>query len=174
MASIVFVTGLQESGMDTVMDMVLEGSRNSLEKLKHIRFSNLGLGRLGESPARDIRKARDLFYKSVERQVSDALKSGMSVVLEGPLTLKTGNGYLPLVPSEFFESFAPEAIMLFEVQADKGQEADMTQQQINRAYAAMHASLSGCSLKLVQIAKGRVKDSIKESTEVMLSVLGRL
>jgi len=49
--------------------------------------------------------------------------------------------------------------------------SDPTQQQVNRAYAAMYASLGGSLLKIIEVGRGRVKDALKESSNVLLSVL---
>ncbi len=171
MARIVFVTGFIETGRDTIIDMVLKGSSKKLVGLKHVRFEDMGVSGLKSAIPGNIRKSRDQFYSKVERAASDAMKSGMSVVVEGPLTAKTENGYLPIVPRDFFDSFAPEIIILFEM--PDGKDVDSLHQQINRAYAGTYASLAGCPLKIITVKKNGVKYALRDCTVVMENVLGR-
>ncbi|RLI98567.1 MAG: hypothetical protein DRO99_00430 [Candidatus Aenigmatarchaeota archaeon] len=174
MSKIIFITGLEETGRDTIVEMTIGGSKNSLMDFKHVSFEKLGISGLKDELSDTVRKARDGFYKNVEREVSDALRSGLSVIVEGPITMKTENGYLPLVPKEFFEAFSPDVIMLFETPHERGNSRiDWKQQHINRAYAAMYASLGGSLLKIIEVSKGEVKDALRECKEVMSSVMGK-
>ena len=172
MTTIIFVTGMEETGMDTIIDMVLKGSRKKMSNPKHIRFK----GVIPETSARGAtdaaKKAAEKFRSTVEKDVSNSLKAGMNVVVEGPLTLKTAMGYIPLVPRDFFESFSPDVIILFELPPNSPAGIDWKQQEINRAYASMYASLTGAALKVIEVGRDRVKDAIRDSTRVMVSVLG--
>jgi len=174
MPRVVFVAGMDESGRDTITDMVVEGYRKNIVKIRHIKLKEFGADILKDALSIEMGKARDNFYKGIESKISSALKVGFSIIVEGPLTLKTEDGYLPLVPKRFFESFSPDIFVLFEVPAGKeANKVDMTQQEINRSYAAMYASLAGSPLKIIEVRKGGVKKAIKDFTNVIGSFLGR-
>jgi len=184
MPRIIFVAGLDESGYNTIMDMALEGSRKRLGRHIRLGFEEKELRKIAKMLANDARKAAASLYRKIENHVSAALKAGSSVVLEGPLTLKTGEGYLPLVPKGFFESFKPEVFMLFEAPKPAAQRSgdggkggggessiDWTQQEINRSYAAMYASLGNSLFNIITVGRGGVKSALRESTRLLETFL---
>jgi adenylate kinase len=186
MPKIIFVAGLNESGYGTIMDMVFEGSRKRLGRHIRLGFEEHELRRVGNMLANDARKAAAGLYRKIENQISAALKAGSSVVVEGPLTLKTGDGYLPLVPKGFFESFKPDVFILFEaakgtaqtgsggvVRKAKPSGMDWTQQEINRSYAAMYASLGSSLFNIITVGRGGVKTALRECTRLMESFLDK-
>ena len=171
MPKIIFVTGLSKSGYGTILDMVLEGSKKRLGRHIRIGFEERELDKAKRMIAPDTRKTVTGLYKSIENQISAALKSGVNVVVDGPLTLSTEEGYLPLMPKRFFESFKPEVFLVFEAtrtEARKGGSGiDWTQQEMNRSYAAMYASLGGSLLKIIPIGRGGVKDALRDCTHML-------
>jgi adenylate kinase len=166
MSKIVFVAGLKESGYGTVIDMVLEGSRNKLGRHLRLGFEERELKKMRLMLPEDTKKSVAGLYKDIEKQASAGLKSGSNVIIEGPLTLKTEDGYLPLIPKRFFESFRPDVFILFESQ-ERSTGIDMLQQEINRSYAAMYASLAGSLLRVISIKKGGVKDALRSTARLM-------
>jgi hypothetical protein len=152
MTKIILATGLADSGMDSVIDMVLEGSKKSLSGTRHIRFKDS--------------------FGGVERKATEALKKGYNVVIEGPLTKATSDGYQPLVPAKFFSSYQPAMIFLFEVPGGD-RDTDYLQQQINRSSASFHATLGGSLLKVISLGKGGVREAIHECRGSLLSLIGK-
>lgn len=170
MPKIVFVAGLRETGFKTVVDMVLEGSRSRLQKHLRLGFDDREIKKIrGMIPA-DTKKAATGIYNKIEKHISAAIKANSSVVVEGPITVKTEDGYLPLFPKKFFESFTPDVFILFE--AAKGPDIDLTQQEVNRSYAELYASSSESPLKIIKISSGSVKSALKEFTHVVESIIG--
>lgn len=166
MAKIVFVAGLKESGYETIVDMVLEGSRNKLGRHLRLGFERGEMKKMGLMLPEDTVKSVAGAYKKIENQISAALKSGSSVILECPITLKTIDGYLPLIPKRFFEAFRPDVFILFESK-ESSAGIDLLQQEINRSYAAMYASLGGSLIRIITINKGGVKDALRSTARIM-------
>ena len=109
-------------------------------------------------------------HNDIEKKISNAIKSGSNVIVIGPLTIKTHEGYLPLVPRRFFTTFKPEIFMLFEVPKTNSKTDDIfdwTQQEINRSYASMYAALGNSLLNIIPVGKGSVKDAIRECTRTI-------
>ena len=152
--------------------MVLEGSRKTLQEHVHLKFKDFGIGKFKRMISDDMVKAREGFCSKVEGKISDALKSGTSVVVEGPLTVNTPEGYFPLVPKEFFESFSPEVFVIFELPG-KNTKVDILQQEVDRTYSEMYASLAGSPLKIIEVGSNDVKSAIKDFRKVMVSFLGK-
>jgi adenylate kinase len=174
MPIIVFAAGMRESGRDSIVDMVLRGSRNNLQKHSHVRLNDTKIRKIKGMISSDLERARDEFYHGIEGEVSSRLKTGTNIIVDGPLTLKTEDGYLPLVPKEFFESFEPDVFVVFEVKKERSApDIDWTQQEVNRSYAEMYASLAGSPLKIIKVGKGEVKVALREFTKVMESFLGK-
>jgi adenylate kinase len=173
MPRIIFVSGMDETGSSSILEMVLEGSRKRLSKHIRLGFERRELDKLKGMIVDDSKKVLSSLFKKIESQASAALKSGISVVVEGPLTLKTEDGYLPLVPKGFFRSFSPDAFILFESpNTGKNSKIDFIQQEVNRSYAAMYASLGGSALKIIPVGRGGVKNALKECTQVIDTFLG--
>jgi len=167
MPKIVFVAGLNETGCGTIMDMVMEGSRKRLGSHIRVGFEENELKKIGGMVTEDTRKAVANLYRNIETRIAAALKRKSSVVVEGPLTLSTEDGYIPLLPKRFFESFKPDVFIVFESIDGKSPEIDLMQQEINRAYAAMYAALGNSVLKIIKVGKGGVKGALRECTRII-------
>ncbi|GEM_PF-1189628 len=176
----VLITGLKETGKDTIIKLVLDGSKKILPKFKYINFKSIVREKWFEENIDKMEKAKERFYKDLEKAVGDAFKEGKHVIVNGYFTVKTGHGYLPVISEDFFDTFNPDILILIEAEKPKMKgdmiygaklkslnDADWFQQEINRVYASFYSAVSGALLKIVTVKPGNVKSVIKEINELM-------
>ena len=174
MPHVILVTGLEDSGKNMVIDMVLKGSCNSITDYEQINFDKIGLKQIKNAITEsEIRFAIKEFGRSLEAAVSVALKSSKSAIVDGPLVIKTDLGYTPIVTETLFEAISPDLIILFEAVNAAGKKIDTENQEMIKAVAESHCAKTGAPLKIIQIGNGKVKDALKQSRSAILSMIGK-
>ncbi len=192
---LILVTGVEDSGKDTILEMVLKGSDNTLPKFDYIKFDDLvfknpkavssrfGHRALAESMEfseniDQIISARQEIYKKLEKKINSNLKENTFVIVNGYFTMKTLRGYVPVISEQFFRAFKPEMIVLMEadISPTNGHllksghdhmDAVMLQQEINRNYASLYASATDAVLRIIKVKHCGVKDAIRDLREAL-------
>jgi adenylate kinase len=187
---LILVTGLEDSGKDTILDMVLQGSKQTLPDFDHIKFDELIFkktksvsSRFGHSALAEsmdfsknidqIIKTRQDIYSKLEKNIKANIEAKKSVILNGYFTMKTRRGFVPIISEQFFKTFKPDMIVLMEADASiknghivkKGPdhiESVKLQQEINRNYASLYASTTDAVLVIIKVSHGDVKSAIRE------------
>jgi adenylate kinase len=171
----IFVAGSQESGKDEIMDMILGGYKKMLPAFRYIKFDSI----MTKPPAmeRDMSRIKAFcrnFRTKLEKALVQELKKGGNLIVNGFFTIKTEQGYVPLLPDDFFEAFRPDLLILIEVLPSRPEtymmqteHMDWLQQEINRDYMSLYSAKSGAMLKVVNVRLGNIKGALKETADVI-------
>ena len=192
---LILIAGVEDSGKDTILEMVLQGSKKKLPKFDYVKFDDLvfkkprsvssrfGHRALAESiefseNIDQIIKARQDIYTKLEKKVKVNLKAKKFVVVNGYFTMKTLRGYVPIISEQFFKTFKPEMIILMEADASARNrsmlkrgldyiEATRLQQEINRNYASLYASSTDAVLRIIKVRHGDIKTAITQLRDTL-------
>ncbi len=189
---LIFVAGLEESGKDTLLNLVLN-SKNKISDFDRIAFDDiifsktkrisprLGHRALTESldfcgDMGEMAKLRDEIHKKLEKKIKSCKKP--LVVINGYFTIKTYHGYVPVMTDQFFKKLRPDMIILMEADVPeksrhllkKGPDyldSLKLQQEIDRNCASLYASVTNAVLKIIKVRHGDVKTAIRKLTDTL-------
>jgi len=192
---LILVTGVEDSGKDTILEMVLQGSKNRLPDFDYVKFDDLVFKKAKSVSSRfghralaesmefsenidQIIKTRQEIYTKLEKKVKTDVKTNMFVIINGYFTMKTLRGHVPIISEQFFRAFRPELIVLMEADVSdrnrhllkKGSdhmESVKLQQEINRNYASLYASATDAVLKIIRVKHGDIKSAIVDLRDVL-------
>lgn len=174
------VFGIPGSGKTTVLTAVA----------KHIELTRLNFGdyMFNEAKKQGLVKSRDRMkrlplVRQAELQLAAAEKIHTysrkgNIILDTHASIKTPRGYMPGLPEKVLRALAPEAFVI--VQADPGyiynrrskdalrnRDGDTIEdieehQKMNRAFAAVCATLTGSTVLIVKNEEGKVATAAKK------------
>jgi len=192
---LIFVAGIEDSGKDAILDMVLTGSKHRLPPFDYVRFDDVffnkeksisprfGHRALAESMdfsgnAGQITKAREQICKKLDSKLKEKSNVDKFIIVNGYFIINTLHGYVPVVSEQFFSSFKPGMIVLMEAEdSDKSRhmlkrgpeypESVRIQQEINRNYASLYTSATDAVLRIIKVRHGDIKSAIRELREAL-------
>lgn len=169
---LVLIAGSEESDKDGVIELALERLRNF-----HPKFKCLGFDRLGVKPGQRLEEMKAFsarLHEKLEKTLVSELRGGKShIIINGYLTLRTPYGYFPAVSQEFFRVFKPDSLIILEpspgdlVRDPRASEETLKQQELERTYGAMYASLSDTPVRLITIEKTNIALVVDELLEYL-------
>ncbi len=189
----IFVTGIQESGKDDIVKMVLTGSRRNLPSFDYFRFDDLiphgtnsadGIIDLWSFSNRikHMHNVQRNFHTKLRKKVDHLKLTGNHIIVNGYFALNTNGGYLPILSKGSEKFFKPDMIVVLDVDLDSpnmikklGKEKIMElkyQQDINLKCAANYATLTKSAVNIVRVEYGNVKDALKDMTDAITLALG--
>ncbi len=174
---IILVTGLDESGRDEIIEMVLQGCKNMLPHVTLIKASEFMPDIESERSITRLAAMRENALAKLEKTVVSSLKGGGNIVLTGGATKSTKHGYMPLITEDFIEKIKPDLIILMEVVPHRiesymeHEHMDWQQQKMERYMASMFSLRTGALLRVIRVKSGKVKDAIKESADALRAAM---
>ncbi len=169
---LVLITGSPETDKDSVIDLALERLRNFRPKFKY-----LDLDKLGVKPGLSLENLRSFpsrLHEKLEKELVSELRGEKShIIINGCLTLKTPYGCFPALSQEFFRVFKPDSLIILEsspgdlVRDPEASHEILRQQDLDRNYGIMYASLSDSPVRVITIEKGNVALAVKELLEYL-------
>ncbi|MCX6817277.1 MAG: AAA family ATPase [Candidatus Aenigmarchaeota archaeon] len=168
---LIFISGVYGIDKATLVDLALQhaGRKNDFTVVDFDKIENLA-EEIGEIPDIDaIRKVAAKFYDKLQKIMITKLKDQKgNIIVSGYLTFLTRYGYVRAIPDEFFRSFRPDSIVVFEKAGDTpGDDKTNEHQRINRYYASIYSSASGSALKIIKFHEKKMMDSMKELGEML-------
>jgi len=189
---LILVTGIPESGRDSILKMVLSGSKKNLPFFAYLKFDDMvsydvdkkseELDLWSFSKRIDhIHKIQNDFYSELKKTIGSLKGKGSHIIVNGYFTLRTPSGYLPLLSQEALSFFKPDIIVIVEVDTENrellgkfGKEKIRElkyHQDINLKYATSYSALTRSAINIVRVEYGNLKDALKEMTDVITLAL---
>ncbi len=190
---IIFVTGIQESGKDEIVDMVLTCSRKNLPPFDYFRFDDLipqesnstdGVVDLWSFSNRikHMHNVQRDFSTKLKKKVDHLKLTGNHIIVNGYFTLKTPGGYLPIISKGSDGFFKPDVIVVMDIDFDNpvmikklGKERVKElkyDQDLNLKCAASYATITKSAVNIVRVEYGNLKDALKDMTNAITLALG--
>ncbi len=190
--SLILITGIPESGRDSIVKMVLSGSKKNLPAFAYIRFDDLvsydvdkkseELDLWSFSKRIDhMHKIQGDFYRNLKKKVDSLKGKENHMIVNGYFTLKMPGGYLPTLSKDSIKFFKPDIIVVVNVDLDNpemlrkfGKERIRElkyHQDINLKYAASYSTLAKSAISVVRVEYGNLKYALKEMTDVITLAL---
>lgn len=173
---LILIAGSEEADKDSVIRLALERLRNFIPGFRYVDADGLGV-KLGQK-LEEVKSFHSRLYEKLEKALVSELRSGKShIILNGSLTMGTPYGSLPALSQEFFRVFRPDALVIMEsspgdlVRNPRASEEIIRQQELDRSYGAMCASISDTPLKLITIEESNIALSVNELLEYLRMVL---
>lgn len=186
----ILITGTKESGKDTVLDIVLTGSKRIFPEYKFIDMKPIirdsipkKRGQVKKPKSFDDFKASDMI--KIKENVMNELEAVLSkpfkthAIVSGYFTLKTKAGYVPLFTQTIMEKFKPDVIINFELDTNPYSDDDkaetlriMRHQHANRMIASSYAASHGIIVKTIIVHENNIKHAIKELSRTLEYYLG--
>jgi len=187
----ILATGIEESGKDSILDMVLNGFKGDLLDFSYLKFDKIiknlilkqKITNLNSLKIEEFKKLQSSVNSEMERVLQREMKRNANIIINTGLVLKTVRGYFPLLTPEIFNTAKPDIIMLFEIATDKDHisyiiqkekydmEDVLDRQIINKRYALNYSSSLGCLLKVIKIEFGNLRAAIKETKDFIEYVM---
>jgi adenylate kinase len=175
---IILVTGLDDSGRDDIVGMVLQSHKGLMPLVSHVRLSDF-LPDLGDerSLAR-LTAIRDNSVSKLEKSVISLLKKGGNIVISGCATKGTIHGYMPVMTEDFTERMKPDLIIFMEVlphHADAYMEhehIDWLHQSVEKHITSVFSLNTGAPLRVIKVRPGKIKDAMREALDAMRAAMG--
>ncbi|UCD07250.1 MAG: AAA family ATPase [Candidatus Aenigmatarchaeota archaeon] len=190
--SLIFVTGIPESGRDSIVKMVLSGSKKNLPSFEYIRFDDLvsyDVDKKSEEldlwsfskRIEHMHKIQRDFYRNLKKKVDSLKDKENHIIVNGYFTLRTPSGYLPTLSNQSVKFFKPDVIVIIDVDLDNpeilvkfGKERVRElkyHQDINLKCAVSYSTLTRSAINVVRVEYGNLKDALKEMTDVITLAL---
>lgn len=167
---LIFISGVYGIDKATLVDLALQhaGRKSDFAVVDFDKIENLA-EEVGEIPDIDaIRKVAAKFYDKLQKIMITKLKDQKgSIIVSGYLTFPTRYGYVRAIPDDFFRSFRPDSIVVFEKAVAADDDKTDEHQRINRYYASIYSSASGSALKIIKFREKKMMDSVKELGEML-------
>lgn len=174
---IVLVTGLDDSGRDEIIEMVLQGYKNMLPANTLIKASDFIPDVGSERSLAKLSKMRDNSLNKLEKTVVSSLKMGANIVLAAGLSIKTVHGLMPVITEDIVETIKPDIIVFMEILPHRveaymeHEHVDWTHQRFERQMASLFSMNAGAPLKIIKVRPGRVKDALKEAADTLRAAM---
>lgn len=189
---LVLITGIPESGKDSILKMVLAGSEKNLPPFEYFRFDDLVSYDVDkESEELDLwsfskriehmHRIRREFYKKLKKKVDQLKVKKAHIIANGYFTLKTPSGYLPTLTQESVKFFRPDVIVIVDSDLDNPELVEKLgvdklkelkcHQEINMKCAISYSVLANSALHIVRAEYGNLKETLKELSDVITLAL---
>ncbi len=178
----IIVTGVPGVGKTTVME--------AAAKSAGLRVVVYGTEMFEVAKARGLVRDRDEMrrldpkvQRDVQKAAAEAIAKKGDVIVDTHCSIQTAKGYLPGLPAWVLESLKPSTVILVEATAKEiaGRRAkDATRvrdtdsaeliarhQEMNRAFAAAYATLTGATVAVVMNHDDRLNDAIEQILPVV-------
>lgn len=173
MSKKILVTGIEESGKDTILDLVLKGSKKMLPKFRYLKFGKI----LKMAGTAEMKNLQNNLIEKIKRSI----RKDYNTIINGDFTVKTSHGFLPLITKDFFMTVNPDVSILLEFETnlkdiylrheikhlDVDLESIREQQFINKHHAIACSHATGALLKIIRVEHGNVKKAIREVSETI-------
>ncbi len=164
---LVLITGSPETDKDSVIELTLDRLRSLNPRFRYLELDKLGV-KPGQGPD-DFRSFPSRLRERLEKELVSELRGSRNhIILNGCLTLKTPYGIFTCLTQEFFRVFKPDSLVILEsspgdlVRDPRASHETLRQQDIDRCYAIMYASLSASPLMVMTIERSNIALVVKE------------
>ena len=124
--SLILVTGIPESGRDSIVDMVVKGFKKNLPSFEYIEFDVLFNGNVDirkeklelwsfKDKVKHIHKTQKNFHNNLKESIRALKMSKEPIIVNGYFTLKTARGYVPLLSKTDTRFFKPDVIVMIDL-----------------------------------------------------------
>lgn len=189
---LILVAGIPESGKDSILKMVLTGSKGNLPDFEYLKFDSLVSYDVDkESKELDLwsfskridhmHKIQKDFYTKLKKKTTQLERKGNHIIANGYFTLKTPGGYLPTLTDESIKFFKPDVIVIISIDLDRpellkkfGKEKvrDLKyHQDINLKYAVTYSEMSKSAINIINVEYGNLKEALREMVDVITLAL---
>ena len=174
---IVLVAGLDDSGRDEIIEMVLQSYKNMLPANMLIKALDFIPDIGSERSLAKLSKTRDNALVRLEKAVVSSLKEGTNIVLAAGLSRKAIHGYMPVITEDLVDTIKPDIIIFMEILPHRveaymeHEHIDWTHQRFERQMASLFSMRTGAPLKIIKVRPGRVKDALKEAADTLRAVM---
>jgi adenylate kinase len=164
---LVLIAGSRETDKESIIGLALERLRSLGPRFKYLDLDKLGikpgpgLGNLKAFPSR--------LHEKLEKELVSELKGEKNhMIISGSLTIKTPYGIFPTLTEGFFRVFKPDSLIILEsspgdlVRHPEASHEILRQQDLDRNYGIMYASISGSMVKVMTIEKSNIAIAVKE------------
>ncbi len=186
--SLILVTGIPESGRDSIIDMVITGSKKNLPSFEYLKFDNIlsmDVDKKAEEldlwsfskRIRHIHKIQKEFHTSLRTNIKALRSKKNHIIVNGYFTLKTPSGYMPLLSKTDIRFFKPDVIVIVDMDFESpvlikklGKEKVRKlkyHQDINLNYAMGYSTLTKSVVNVVRVEYGNLKDALKEMVDIV-------
>ena len=169
---LILIAGSPETDKDSIIDLTLDRLRSFSHKFKYLDFDKLGV-KPGQR-LEDLKTFPSRLHGRLEKELVSELRGDKShIILNGYLTLKTPYGIFPVISQEFFRVFRPDALIILEsspgdlVRDPRASHEILRQQELDRNYGIMYASISDSFINVMTIEKSNVALAVKELLEYL-------
>jgi adenylate kinase len=190
--SLILITGIPESGRDSIVKMILSGSRKILPAFEYIRFDDMvsyDIDRKSEEldlwsfskRIEHMHKIQRDFYSKLKKRVESLKGKENHIIVNGYFTIRTPSGYLPTLTQGSIKFFKPDVIVIIDVDLENPEVAKKFgrdeirelkyHQDINLKYAASYSTLAKSAINVVRVEYGNLKDALKEMADVITLAL---
>jgi adenylate kinase len=190
--SLILVAGIPESGKDTLLEMVLEGSRKNLPPFRLLKFDDLISYDVNKESkeldmwsfserTKQIKNIQSGFHKKLRSSIDMLDRTEKNIIVDGYFTFRTHEGFVPLLYSQSARSFYPDMIIIAELGLKSpellrklGRERVRQlryHQDINLNYATNYSSLTRSPINIVRIEYGNVKEALRDMTDLITLAL---
>lgn len=178
----IVVTGVPGVGKTTVMEAAAKAA-----DLKVVVYGT-EMFRVAEAEGvvkdRDeMRKLRPEEQRRIQVSAAASIAAQGNVIVDTHASIATPQGFLPGLPAWVLETLSPDAIVLVEADPDEiagrrskdttrvrdsdTPEAIARHQELNRAFAAAYATLTGAVVAIVENHDGRLEDAVEQVLPVV-------
>ena len=184
----IFVSGVAESGKDTLLDLALRGSKKFLPPYERVNLDEI----LEEFVERsddgvwdvpnidECKRLQKNLYQRLEEILIEKMRLERNIIVNGYFEVKTKPGYVPLLDERFFQKFRIDAIIFVSFKEEmseitktkvfgdsKGFEEAKRRQDMNRSLAVEYSGLSGALLKIIEVDLEDVKKTVKDMIDAL-------
>lgn len=170
-----FFSGVEESEKEDIIRLATE--RNVLPNFKLINLratleyeDNVDLGA--------FLKNSSVFYEKIKTSLEKAVAEKRHIVLTGQPVYKIPGGHIPLFTMDGFASLKPDVLVFYKVEPmsfaiikKSDPKKILMEQNLNWEYMRTYSLITGAPLRVITVEHGNVKAAIKETYELLKSVL---
>jgi len=174
---IVLVTGIDDSGRDEIVDMVLQTHKAVMPPAVQVKLADSLPDVSNERSLSKLAAMRDNAASKLEKSVIGLLRKGGNIVVTGCATKATNHGYLPVLTEDFVDKLNQDLIIMMELMPQHVQSymehehVDWLHQRVERHMTSIFSMRTGAPLKVIKVRSGRVKESMKEAFDSMRAAM---
>lgn len=175
---IVLVAGIDDSGRDEIVEMVLQSYKNMMPANTLVKASAFIPDLGSERDLGKLSKMRDNALVKLEKAVVSSLKNKSgNIILAAGLTRKTIHGFMPVITEDIVDTIKPDLIIFMEIlpaRADAYMEhehIDWAHQRFERQMAGLFSLRASSPLRVVKVRPGRVRDALKDAADALRAAM---
>jgi adenylate kinase len=178
----IVVTGVPGVGKTTVMEAAAQAAKRKVVVYGTEMFQ-VAKGEGLVEDRDEMRRLAPSEQKRIQVAAAASIAAQGDVIVDTHSSIRTPQGFLPGLPAWVLETLSPDAIVLVEADpeeiagrrskdATRVRDADTPQaialhQQLNRAFAAAYATLTGAVVAIVENHDGRVEEAVEQVLPVV-------